>query len=616
MSSAGTPPSPEEMELIDAATYSDMDPRLQRIVARWRRGISTPATASSEPGEAAVIAKVTDLDKWEQLSEVRIGATLDTTASDGSRLVTGRIPVSRIENVRQQPFVRSLKGAQILQPTLEATTRETQARPDLLPAENQTEGGQDTVVGIIDYGMDFMHRNFRKPGGSTRLLSIWHQGAAASPSSPFGYGQEYTQDQINQALEQREPYKALGYKPSITHGTHVADIAAGNGRGSQMPGLAPRADIVFVDVSPADIPFTGSDVVGSSFGDSVRLVEAIQYIFDKAGTRPCAINVSLGTNGGPHDGSTLVEEAIDLIVQSAPNRAVVIAASNSFVDGIHAAGKVAEKDSVDLVWEVAHEDPSHNELELWYSGQDRFAVELIAPGGKSLGTISPGSPGGEVRCDNRVLIFVANRLADPNNGDNMIGVFLESGLPAGQWTVRLHGVAVQDGSFHAWIERDNRFPSRFAPPHDNTHTLGSISCGHETIVVGSYDAHKTSLPLSYFSSAGPTRDGREKPEISAPGHDVFAARSRTLTGVVRMSGTSMAAPAVTGIVALMMGQAHAQEMSLSVQQIRKILADTARRDPPDGNGWHNRFGSGRVSASRSVEAVMALAQAAPPKKTL
>ena len=209
-----------------------------------------------------------------------------------------------------------------------------------------------------------------------------------------------------------------------------------------------------------------------------------------------------------------------------------------------------------------------------------------------------------------VVIFAANRLADPNNGDNQIGVFLESGLPSGSWTVRLHGVSVQDGGFHAWIERDDRNPSNFAPPHDNSTTLGSISCGQETTVVGSYDAHEASLPLSLFSSSGPTRDGRQKPEVSAPGHAVFAAHSRTLTGTVQKSGTSMAAPSVSGVIALMMAQAQAQGAPLASADIRRILRQTARRNPPSGTDWHPRHGNGRVSAAGAVEAVMGLA--APP----
>lgn len=593
-------------KLTATETYPDMDPRLQRIVAHRRRGICTSATASSEPDEAVVIAKVTDLDKWEQLSEVRVGTTIGGKASAGLWLVTGRIPVARIETVRPQTFVQSLKAAQLLQPALTRTTEETSARQDLLPPGNQANGGDGAVVGIVDFGMDFAHQNFRNPGGGTRLLSIWHQGGSSAVCSPFGYGREYTQDQINHALEQTDPYQSLGYQPDIrdirgTHGTHVADIAAGNGRGSTAPGVAPRADLIFVDVSGANVP----SGVGSSFGDSVQLVEAIQYVFSKADNRPCVINVSLGTNGGPHDGSTLVEQAMDVLVRDAPNRAIVISAGNSFDDGIHAAGTVKERAHVDLVWEVTHGDSTYNELEIWYSGQDRFVLELITPGGNSLGQVKPKNNGVLV-VKNKVVIFASNRLADPNNNDNMIGVFLGADIPAGRWTVRLHGLSVKDGSFHAWIERDNQFPSRFGPPYDNTRTIGSISCGHETIVVGSYDAHKTSLPLSYFSSAGPTRDNRQKPEISAPGHHVLAAHSRTGAGVVRKSGTSMAAPAVTGVVALMLAQARAQGSSLSVHQIGRILADTARRNPPYSDGWHGRFGSGRVSASRAIEAVMAM----------
>lgn len=604
----------EGAEFSATDTYATMDPRLQCIVARRRSGIRTEASASIEQDEVAIIAKVSDLKRWEQLSEVRVGATLGGKAPDGTYLVTGRIPVTRIEGIRQQPFVKSLKGSQILQPILDKTIEETAARPDLLPAGHQTEGGDGAIVGIIDYGMDFAHQNFRNAGGGTRLLSIWHQAGPSSPVSPFGYGREFSRDLINQALEQTNPYAALGYGPAPdnpfqigTHGTHVADIAAGNGRGSQIPGVAPNADLIFVDASHADIPFGGPQAVGSSFGDSVRLLEAIQYILDKAGGRPCAINISLGTNGGPHDGTTLVEEGIDRLLSQAPNRAVVIAASNSFDDGIHAAGTVAENDHVDLVWRVPAGDVSHNEMEIWYPGSDRFAVELIAPGGGSVGTVSPGS-NGTLSADGQVLIFVANRLNDPNNADNMIGIFLDETLPAGQWVVRLHGLTIHDGSFHAWIERDNMFPSQFAPLHDNSHTIGSISCGQLAVVVGSYDAHKLALPISFFSSAGPTRDGRQKPEVSAPGHAVFAAHSRTRTGVTRKSGTSMAAPAVTGIIALMLAQASRLGISLSINQIRDILIGTARRIPPPGNAWDAQYGNGRVSAVAAVAEVMQLAE--------
>jgi subtilisin family serine protease len=238
-----------------------------------------------------------------------------------------------------------------------------------------------------------------------------------------------------------------------------------------------------------------------------------------------------------------------------------------------------------------------------------MSVELLGPNGRSLLHVQPGESKG-LTSAGRTVVMVANRQTDPNNGDNTIGVFLEGGLPSGRWTVRLHALAVINGRYHAWIERDDAGQSQFPEPHDNSHTIGSISCGRETIVVGSYDAHKPELPLSWFSSAGPTRDGRHKPEISAPGHDVMAAWSRTKNKAIRKSGTSMAAPAVSGCIALALSEAAVRGKILSNAEIRDAVVSTARANPPLAP-WDGRYGEGRVSASAMVAKAIALAPAAP-----
>ena len=174
------PLSSDEAEILSTDAPTALDPRLQRLVARRLYGaIERPATSTGQD-EVAVIAKVTDRDAWEGLSEVRVGGTVGDAGEDGTLIVTARIPVTRIEYLRQQPFVRSLKATQPLQPTLNRTIAETGAIAALLPAGNQSDGAAGVVVGIVDFGFDFVHRNFRNPDGSTRAISIWRQAGPAN----------------------------------------------------------------------------------------------------------------------------------------------------------------------------------------------------------------------------------------------------------------------------------------------------------------------------------------------------------------------------------------------------------------------------------------------------
>ncbi|WP_427007924.1 S8 family serine peptidase [Pseudarthrobacter sp. H2] len=576
-----------------------MDVHLQRLLAWRQHGQSKPATAGTAADEVAVIAKVTDVAAFEALSEVTPGTVVGEIADDGTAILTARVPVARIDHVHSQDFVLSLKAAQRLSRQLSATVADVGGGN--LPPGN-SHGGQGIMVGIVDIGCDFAHKNFLKANGKTRIRKLWDQNAAGPGEPGFAYGVVHPANAINAALKTADPYQALNYGPDPAepaHGTHVMDIAAGNGRGSGVPGVAPEAGILFVDVANSDIPWSGSQVVGTSFGDSVQLLEALAFVFQEAGATPCAVNVSLGTNGGPHDGSTLVEQGIDRLLAQAPNRCVCIAASNSYADGIHAAAAVPATGFHDLGWVVAPGDRTQNELELWYPGAAALRLELISPQGQSIGILAPGQSATASQAG-QVVLFAANRLADPNNGDNTIGVFLSPTVPSGRWVLRLSSTTGAIVPFHAWIERDDNGQSTFEAPLDNTHTIGSISCGHNTIVVGSYDAHKPALPLSWFSSAGPTRDGRQKPEVSAPGHGVMAAASRSATGVTRMSGTSMASPAVTGCVALLLAEAQAQHRSLSAADIRSIVVQAARTGPPPAGAWSDRYGGGRVSAANMI----------------
>jgi subtilisin family serine protease len=599
-SALGIVPNPDWRTLRERPPHIDpaVEPRLQVALARKKSGVQRMALASTDADEISVIAEVDDLQRWEGLSEVRVGISLGPTQSDKNVfIVTGRIPVDRIETVRKQDFVRSLSATQTVLPALEATTRDMQVQPGLLPAGVSPDGGAGVVVGIVDFGCDFAHQNFLKPDGSTRIEAIWNQAGTASGPSQVQYGRLHTRGDIDAALADADPYRALGYgsrtDPSFmegTHGTHVMDIAAGNGRGSGVPGCATESAIIFVDLEASDIAWQGPAAVGQSFGDSVRVLEAVSLIFELAGDRPCVVNLSLGTNGGPHDGTTLVEQGFDRLIKTKPNRAIVLAAANSQADNIHTAGDIPRGGAADLVWKT-RDSLAGPEMEIWIPRDCSVAAELIAPDGTSLGVAEPGG-NLSVGTDDDVVVYVGSQLDNPGNHDNMIGIFVAGGVGAGEWTIRLINRGDNAVAYHAWIERLDDAQSSFDSPSPG-YTLGSISCGMETICVGSYDAHKTTRPLSYFSSTGPTRDGREKPEVSAPGHYVLAARSGSGDKMVRMSGTSMAAPAVSGLVALVLAEAKRQGHALSSRDIRDVLTRGTDPGSPAGKStWDPGYGYG------------------------
>lgn len=616
-----------------------MDPKLRRLKARMgNQGIAKLDTASTAANEASVIALVEDLDAFKAIDGVRVIVSIPPLKNGNQRfdsytIVTARMPVALIEQVRPQVF--SLKESRRLKPCLESTLRE------VLPPKRKLNGTSSgtsplrvkprVIVGFVDFGMDFCHRNFLDAEGKSRVLAIWNQSKNDEQSRgrqkfTLEYGSLYLKEEIDRALEAEDPYKTLGYTlpdDSITqtgaHGTYVADIAVGNGKGTGQAGIAPDAAIVFVDVATSESALA----INNSFGDSAQLLEAVKFIFDFADQydqkpTPCVINLSLGTNGGPHDGLTPVEIAIDRLLREKPNRAVVVAAGNSFGQSLHATGQIGHGKAANLKMRLPKNDPTCNELEIWYSGEDRFAVDVIDPHGQKLMTVEHGKQWEF----SRGLLSVINRRNDPLTGDNLINLFFERGLCPGEWTIRLRGTQVKHGAFHAWIERDENGQARFVESKtgdyqiEDSHTLGSISCGERTIVVGSFNAHIPETPLGLTSSAGPTRDGRRKPDLSAPGELVLAAHSRTRVLRNRASGTSIAAAAVTGGVALLLSEAVRLKTPLWAETIRDILNRTAQNNPPFVDGWHPRYGHGRLRIPKALEEVAVLAKLHPDEQSM
>ena len=572
-----------------------MDPALTELLLRSEEAAEDPVV------EAIVRLRQPGLE----VPGARIVSRFGTIA-------TCRLAASAIRDVRRHPDVVSLKAPRLLGPEYDspnpvgAPLDRLELRPtDVRRSPDLPLTGAGVVVGVVDWGLDIDHPSFKNPDGTARLLAVWNQAnnTGVSPE-PYGYGTVHSRDQINSALRTSQPYEMLRYHPARadrgggSHGTHVLDIAAGNGRAGGPVGVAPLADLVFVDLADRD---TGGL---ANLGGSVRLLEGVDFCARVAGKRPWVINLSIGRHGGPHDGTTLTELAFDELLDAAPGRFIVQSTGNYYRAGVHASGQLATGQAQTLHFETDPRDVTDNELEIWYDGDDEFAVSIEPPGG--VGPVVPLGSRADLVVDGQLVGRVHHRAGDPNNGDNHVDAFLYAPARAGSWTVTVYAVRARKGRFDAWLERDEACPgcqARFIDDdRDPTCSTGTIANSHLPLIVGAYDAHQPARPVARFSSRGPTRDGRGKPDLGAPGVGVLAARSapagtlRSPGAHVRKSGSSMATPHVTGAVALCLQDAGQR---LTARRIRALVLGTA--DAPLSE--RERLGRGYLNIPAMVAAV-------------
>lgn len=554
------------------------------------------------------------------------------------RIIRARVPLSQIPQLARDPNVtfieigESLKFPEPKLSTIESTAPKPTDRR--FGVQSQHKFGEEVLIGIVDVqGFDFSHPDFLDDAGRTRFVAIWDQGGDARPhpdGKKFNYGAEFRQTHLNDAIKAAPRLGVPAYEVERqsqmaegSHGTHVASIAAGN------LGVCRRAAIAGVLIS---LPQEDAEDRRRSFYDSTRIADAVDYLVDLAdglGKKAVSINISLGTNGHAHDGSGAVGRYLDAILTT-PGRAVTVAAGNAgqedgespddfgwLTGRIHTSGLVSSAGLTrDLEWVVVGNgilDASENELELWFSPQDRFEVSLRLPSGEWTEAIGPREYIENRQLSDGSFLSVYNEVHHPSNGANYIAIYLSPnllsdplvGVQAGTWMVRLRGVDVRDGNFHGWIERDdpqrigpvgNReawtFPSFFTRRStvDNS-TVSSLGCGNRVITVANLDFIRNRINIS--SSQGPSRDGRTKPDVAAPGTDIMAAKgfSTDQERWIGMTGTSMAAPYVTGVIGLML----AIEPKLTSAQIEGLLRSTAKPLPGASFTWVNDAGFGVVS---------------------
>jgi subtilisin family serine protease len=530
------------------------------------------------------------------------------------RVVTGDFPLDALDTLETIPGLVRAEVSRVMAHELDLALPEARVTP--VHTGPPARRGAGVIVGIIDSGIDYQHDSFRDANGGTRILSIWDQRLRPNPGEArpagFTFGVEYTRAAIDTALAAPNPLLAVRHADNPSqdfHGTHVCGIAAGTGEpiassggALRFVGMAPEADLIVVANN------RGRAQNERGLGDSADTLDAVQYILSRAQAldRPVVINLSQGDNVGPHDGTSLLEVGIVGLITGA-GRVLVKSAGNEGQQNRHAQGVLAANATQDVRIQV----PGNTRevmVDIWYPGADRIGLSITPPGAGAAATASIQPPSsGTVSLSNGNSAFVDADVNDPGNGDNRTFVILQPGagvvVQPGTWTFRLDGAAIVNGAWHAWIQRNSLAQFR-APFVSRASTISIPGTSRAVITAGAYVSNGAGTgaaagTLSVFSSRGPTRDGRRAPTLAAPGEELTAAQPQGSFGA--KAGTSMAAPMITGAVALMLEVDPTQ----TADEIRTCLESTARTDGQTGAVPNNDWGAGKLDVRAAVQCAAA-----------
>lgn len=477
------------------------------------------------------------------------------------------------------------------------------------------------TIGIVDDGCCLAHQAFRGAGADSRFEFVWDQTPQASFPSPWvryqfqgsagsapSYGGELSSEEINDLLArhptlgqagERLVYQALDRpawgRPDRHHGACVLHLLAGPAKYLPPPGGASGAEslrLMFVQLPDQTV----SDTSGGSIGFYV--LDAVRYILRRTQEINgldvddwcCTINISVGSLGGPHDGSTIVERALDEAIRAykAPRGQgqrvrIVMAAGNAAQRRVHGVRQVDPNASADFDVMVPPDNALESFIELWpmlgdRADADALQVHVRAPGGEELRSAKVGTVQVLKNSQGQVVatLVFARAAAQGEYGPMvLLGVRPTrrsdqgEGAPYGTWTITVASSLATGITVHGWVERNDTVIRRRSRQRtvfldsvptgtpggwlSDESTLSSLAHGQKTDCVGAYEIHRRRV--TDYSSRGPAlRDTLPRPSLHGAS-DVSA----SLAGVAvpgffsgqrtRLSGTSAAAPRVARWIA-------------------------------------------------------------------
>lgn len=495
------------------------------------------------------------------------------------------------------------------------------------------------VVGVIDVGFQFGHQMFNNSSGNSRIKKAWLQGfASTSRPQNFNYGTEITPIDYNR-YETDDRFDS--------HGSHVAGIAAGRQYlGTRFEGVASEADIVFVSPN-----FYEDQLQNTSQTD---LIDGIDYIFREADRlgKPCVINMSLGNQIGPHDGNSVFDQMAGAILnRSNFGKSLVTAAGNDGDVRMNISQDFKQDpDTLRTMFNLYIDSETGNGirhyLDLWGEPGEQICVSMGIQGSNGIEwddrvfcTDQSGNSSAALSRDGNFFSYqISVSPIELMNGKPRVFVSL---LPSGN-SVRAAIKVHSTGKIHLWnCFAGGSTADDFYSLGANGYKRGSLEYQIGEIGGNSDDfitvaAHNTKSrvvnvrnnlisngeqvgDVASFSSNGPTAEDQLKPDISAPGSMIVSAYNKfdnrldinsTQTGITHISnlnndllginsGTSMSAPIVAGVVALM----FRANPFLDHKQVKSILMESAYEDLFTGNISQDgsiTWGFGKVDAYEAV----------------